>query len=948
MGFGAALKSAPSFALEKEGDTSSFDHTVAPIFSAHCLTCHSGPEPKAKLDLSRKDSIFGKKGVLVPGKLDKSKLWQVIESDEMPPKNPLSKTEKEILRQWMIEGAPWGTDPIDPFAFSSKKRAGYDWWSLQPLKEITPPQTESPSHSAHPIDQFVASKLQQKDLQPSPRADARTLVRRLYINLIGLPAPIEVIEKFATDPSQEAWELLVDQLLASKHYGERWARHWMDVVRFGESDGFEYNKPRDNAWHYRDWLIRSFNNDLAYDEFVRMQLAGDILKPNSLEGAAAVGFLVAGTHNTILGVSPEMKLSGRHDELEEIAGTVGQALLGMTINCARCHDHKFDPISAREYYSFIAALDGIRHGVRKLPARPDFSIQQNEIVKQQNEVEKEWVALILSRGGVASKTANMVMTQDRVLKNEKGKKYRVSFKLAPSVWAGASQATSARDGVTLSVIKSDGSLLASASFLADSWAQGKNVKNYNLKEFDYVGDGAGSLRLHLRPFPLNSGRFGGAVDDLKIVESDSGHLVFKDDFDELKRPHPPGRQAHTSKPVYYGATSKTWNHSGTNTLHLVEHAQGNFALQLFSGNGGSQAIQASTPKEKKLRAQLVSLESQLGSASKSMVYTVKSASPGVMRMYRRGDVNLPGDSVAPSGLIALKNIPSSFGLNQDAADAERRSQLAKWITHSENALFHRVMVNRVWHYHFGQGIVKSTSDFGFNGGLPSHPELLDWLSGWFRENGYSLKKLHRLIVTSATYQQSSKPHEKAMKVDKSNRLLWRQNPRRVEAEVLRDSILEVAGKLNKEQFGPGYRDVKIVQVPPAFYYSPLDPIGKEFNRRTLYRWHVRGQRSALLDTFDCPDPSTSTPTRVVTTTPSQALSQWNDSFVTRMSKFLADRVLLEAKGDIKQQVDRVWRLVLARSPQPVESTKAESLVREHGLALLCRVLFNSNEFILID
>ena len=945
---GVTLNSGHSFALEKKSKVHSFDHSVAPIFAAHCLTCHSGPEPKGKLNLSQRESVFSKHGVLTPNNLDKSKLWQLIEAEEMPPKNPLSNSEKEIIKKWIQSGAKWGTDPIDPFVYSSKKRAGYDWWSLQPLKKITPPQAETSLGSINPIDQFISFKLKQKNLKPSPRAAARTLVRRLYINLIGIPPPIKVIESFASNPSEEAWRDLIDKLLSSKHYGERWARHWMDVARFGESSGFEYNKPRETAWHYRDWLIKAFNDDLPYDEFVRMQLAGDILKPNTLEGAAAVGFLVAGTHNEVLGASPEMKLAGRHDELEEISATLGQTFLGMTVNCARCHDHKFDPISMNEYYSFIAAVAGVQHGERKLPAKIHFSAQRNEIIEQQNKIEKEWIEQILARGGNVSKTANIVFSKDLVLLNQKNKKYRISFKLAPSVWAGAGQATSAWDGVTLSLLKPDGSTLATASFLSQEWASGRNATNYKLKKFEFVGDGTGPLRIHLRPFPLNSGRFGGAVDDLKIIEADSGRSIFEDDFDGLHRPNPHGVQSHTAQPVYYGAQSKKWNHSGTNSLHLVEYAKGNYALQLFAGNGGIQAIQATSPKEKQLQAQLVTLKSKLGGVPKPTVYTVKSSQPGVMRIYNRGDVSRPGDPVAPRGLVALKTVPSSFGLKNDAPDSVRRIKLATWMTHPENALFHRVIVNRIWHYHFGQGIVKSTSDFGFNGGEPSHPDLLDWLSGWFRENGYSIKKLHRLILTSYTYQQSSHSNFEGEKIDKDNRLLWRQNPRRVEAEVLRDSILEIAGQLNREQFGPGYRDVSIVQVPPAYYYTPIDPIGKEFNRRTIYRWHVRGQRSALLDTFDCPDPSTKTPTRVVTTTPSQALSQWNDAFVVRMSKHLTDRIQLNSKDNVKEQVNLAWRLVLGRSPNQNESESAIELVHEHGLALLCRVLFNSNEFILID
>lgn len=928
-----------------------FDRTVAPILSAHCLSCHSGIKPKGELDLSRRASVIrgGENGlVIVPGKPDESYLWELVNVGDMPPKRPLAAEEKNIIRDWIASGAKWGSDPIDPFRYSSSRRAGYDWWSLQPLKRIQIPVVDDDQWSKNEIDQFILATLKSKGLTPSPPADARTLVRRVYVDLIGLPAPIEVIDQFARNPSPEAWERIIEGLLTSKHYGERWARHWMDVARFGESDGYEYNRPRETSWHYRDWLIRALNDDLPYDQFARMQLAGDVIKPNSLEGAAAVGFLVAGTHNTVLGVNATMKLAGRHDELEELAGTVGQTFLGLTINCARCHDHKFDPITAREYYSFIAALDGVRHGERKIRVQTDHTVRRTQIMDQRDELEKRLVETIMARGGVVSTTTNQVRTKALIAANQKGRTYRVSMKIAPSVWAGATQATSDRDGVTLSILKKDGDTLAIHSSRPGEWNLGRNATKYKTQTFEYTGDGQGLIRIHLRPFPVNSGRFGGAVDDLTIIDVASGQTVFTESFEHLQQRNAPGTQAHTGHRVYYGATSDRWEHSGTNTIHAVEHTTGDLALQLFSGNGGIAAIKAETSEEKELQAEIASLAEQLVRVSAAGVYTVLSGKPAVMRVYQRGDVSRPEEEVEPGGIAAVKNVPSSFGIDKTASDAERRRQLANWISHRDNGVFHRVAVNRIWHYHFGQGIVTSPSDFGFNGGRPSHPRLLDWLAIWFRNNGYSLKKLHKLIVTSATYQQASRARPDAATTDKSNRFLWRQIPRRIEAEVLRDSILDIAGQLNRKQFGPGYRDVKVVQVPPAFYYSPMDPVGTEFNRRTIYRWNVRGQRSALLDTFDCPDPSTKTPRRMVTTTPSQALSQWNDSFITRMSGKLAERVKKESADNIEQQVTLTWRRVLGRLPTTDEQTKSVHLVRDHGLPLLCRVLFNSNEFILID
>ena len=939
-----------------------FDQTIAPILAAQCLTCHSGSSPRGKLDLSQKATAFraSKAGaVIVAGDLKKSLLWEQIDSDEMPPKHPLSAAEKKTIRDWIVSGAEWGSDPINPFRVSSSRRAGYDWWSLQPLKEPSVPVVDDPSWSRNEIDRFILTALKKQGISPSQSANPRTLVRRLYIDLIGLPPPVEVMDHFEKNPSTASWEKLVDGLLASKEYGERWARHWLDVVRFGESDGYEYNSPRQNAWHYRDWVIRAFNDDMPYDQFVRMQIAGDVIKPNTVEGAAAVGLLVAGTHNPVQGVNAAMKLAARHDELEEITGTVAQTFLGLTVHCARCHDHKFDPISTREYYSFAAALDGVNHGETKHRAPSllqESSKQREALISRRTELHKQLVEQMLAQNETISTTANQLRMKDPIDANDKGKTYRVSLKLAPSTWASAAQATGDQDGVTIQIVGKDGTVLASHSYRAGAWNGGKAAATFQSQSFEYTGDGKGPAHIRLLPFPLHSDHFGGAVDDLEIVEIASKKTVFTETFDKLKQRNTPGKQADTGRRVFFGAVSDRWDSTGTNAIHAVEHTDGNLALQLFSGAPGGLLVKAQSPEQKQQQAEIDALDRQLialNSANEVAVHSVVARNPGIMRVLLRGEVTRPGDEVAPGGITAIGNVSPSFGIDKAASDEQRRKSLANWISHRDNGPFHRVMVNRTWQQHFGQGIVTSPSDLGFSGGRPSHPHLLDWLAIRFREDGYSIKKLHKRIVTSMAYQQSSQLRPQVAAIDGGNRFLWRQNPRRIEGETLRDSILDIAGQLNRTPFGLGYRDVKIVEVPPAFYYMPIDPIGSEFNRRTIYRWNIRGQRSALLDTFDCPDPSTRTPTRMVTTTPSQALSQWNDSFILRMSEKLSERIISELRGKEKaqgpqQQVIQAWRLVLGRSPTAEESAKSVRFVEAHGLPLLCRVLFNSNEFVLID
>jgi len=691
-----------------------FNARIAPLLARECLECHRGPGAEGGLDLATREGARrgGESGVaIVPGDTVSSRLWTRIERNEMPPMHPLAAADRDLIRDWIAAGAAWGVRTIDPFLAPSGRRAGYDWWSLQPLAVGKPPPVAGPDVDwpRNDIDRFVLEGLASAGLRPSPRADPRTLVRRLFVDLVGLPPSPEDIDAFAAAPTSHNWEGLVDRLLDSEDYGERWARHWLDVVRFGESDGYEYNAPRRDAWPYRDWVIRSLNADMPYDRFARMQIAGDVLEPATLDGAAATGFLVAGVHNTIVGASPAMRESARQDELEELAGTVAQTFVGLTVNCARCHDHKFDPIAAEEYYRFTAALAGVTHGTRRVR--------------------------------------------------------------------------------------------------------------------------------------------GAAGDEIEV-------------------------------------------------------------------------------------------------------YTAVSAAPPVTRVLARGDVNSPGTEAGPGGLRAVRGVNGEFGLASASTDAERRLKLAGWIADPASGPFLRSIVNRVWHHHFGRGIVDTPNDLGFNGGRPSHPELLEWLAARFRADGLSLKRLHRLIVTSATYQQASAHVPEAARMDADNRLLWRQNPRRVEAEVLRDSILQVVGALDRRRFGPGYVDVEVVPVLPTHYYLPIEPTGADADRRTVYRWSPRGQRSALLDTFDCPDPSAQSPRRGVTTTPAQALSQWNNAFMVRLASRLAERITADVQAagvdGIGAQVDRGWRLTLGRLPDAAERQQAITLAGEHGLPLLCRVLFNSNEFVVID
>jgi hypothetical protein len=361
-----------------------FDRQIAPLLAGRCLDCHSGSEPKGGLDLSTfaGASKGGEAGpTVVGGKLSDSQLWERVAAGDMPPKKPLPEKERQLLKAWIEAGAKWGSDPIDPYRFSTSARAGYDWWSLQPVR---------PTAMDH-IDDFVRQKLQDNKLDSSQPADKRVLIRRLSFDLTGLPPTPAEIDSFLKDDSPQAYEKLVQRLLDSPHYGERWARHWLDVAHFGESDGFEFDKMRPNAWRYRDWVIDALNRDLPYNEFAKLQIAGDVLQPNDPQAVIATGFLVGGAFDSLLPAGDAMRQIMRQDELEDIVGLVGQTFLGLTVHCARCHDHKFDPIRASDYYSLAASLAGVRRGERSLPAKDtptELQERQQRLVKELKSLEE--------------------------------------------------------------------------------------------------------------------------------------------------------------------------------------------------------------------------------------------------------------------------------------------------------------------------------------------------------------------------------------------------------------------------------------------------------------------------------------------------------------------------------------------------------------------------------
>ncbi len=987
------LAGAPTAGAEEgRGPGGGFDASVAPILARRCLDCHSGAEPKGKLDLSRRASaIGGGEGgpAIVPGRPDESLLWERVEADEMPPKSPLSGAEKAALRDWIASGAAWGADPIDPFQVTTARRAGRDWWSLRPVRRPEPPPSRRAGWDRNPIDAFILQKLEAAGLSPSPEADRRALIRRLSFDLTGLPPTPEEVDAFLADPAPDAYDRLADRLLASPQFGVRWARWWLDLARYGESNGFEFDEFRPAAWRYRDWVVDAFNRDLPYDEFARLQVAGDVLRPDDPGAAEATGFLVAGAYDTVGQdqLSLAMKAVVRADELEDLVGTVGQSFLGLTVNCARCHDHKFDPVRQVEYYRLASALDGVRRGERDLSALDPGLValggKIQGLAARIGEIEAPVRARILARrrevpdpapgpvaawdfgrgpddlkGPLRASTEGGATLTPEGLRLDGKTGYAETPPIARELRARTIEAwvrlddLGQRGGAAIGIGAGDGRAFDAIVFAERQpgrWMAGS-------ENFRRSRDAGGEAEVEAAGRPIH----------VAITYADDGTIrVYREG-----RPY--GSAYKSSGPLGFAAgearvlfgirhTPPGGNRMLAGTVaraRLYDRALDPAEVAASAGTSSDYvdpgAIAAALPADLRDERARLLVEagglraSKLARARKAFAVTPREAGP--TRVQPRGSPGQLGEEVRPGGVAAIAPVSADFGLAPDAPEAERRRRLAAWITDRGNPMFARVAANRLWQAHFGTGLVETPSDLGFNGGIPSHPELLDWMASELVARGGSLKAIHRLIVTSAAYRQSSRPDPRAMARDAGNRLLWRKAPTRLEAEMVRDAMLAVSGKLDPGLGGPSFLDHEIVKAPgtAALLYKPVAPDSPGLDRRTLFRAWARGGRSVLLDAFDCPDPSTAAPRRPVTTTPLQALSMMNNAAVLHLADALAARLAREAGPDPGRRADRAYRLAFGRDPGPDERANAARAVERFGASTLARAIFNSGEFLYVD
>lgn len=880
-----------------------FVRDIRPLLDGKCVQCHGPEKQRADLRLDRKaDAMRGATDgpVIVPGKGAESRLVAALagvdEDLAMPPKGErLTPAQVGMIRRWIDDGAHWPDEIVvaDPMRTH---------WSFQKVRKPAIPTTGDP----HPIDAFISAKLAEKGLKRSPAADARTLLRRATFDMIGLPASPQEVEGFAAEVERDrakAVRDLAERLLASPRYGERWARHWLDVVRFAESTGFETNQPRPNAWPYRDYVIRAFNDDKPYDQFVRDQIAGDATGADE-----ATGFIVGGPWDGVKSPDPVLTANQRADELHDMVGTTSSTFLGLTVSCARCHHHKFDPIPQTDYYAMKAVFAGVQHGERPVGG-------VNAARKTEAEALRPRLAQISRELDALEPVADPAAREPRRAAVSSRSN---SERIAPT------KATRLRFTIT----ETNGGSEPCLDELEVFDATGKNVARG--AKLTSSGDYPGNP-IH-RLVHLNDGKYGNSW---SWISNTAGR-----GWVELELAGP----AEVAR-IVWGRDREEKYQDRTATKYTIELRHDDAPWSVVAGSNDRAAKAAPTVPGPlgKLQAERAELEKRIATLTKpQMVYAGQFEKPSDTFRFHRGDPMQPREKIAPGGLSEF----GGFRLPENAPEQERRTALAKWIVSPENPLTARVMVNRIWHYHFGTGIVDTPSDFGLNGGRPSHPELLDWLAAELMEHGWSLKHIHRLILTSATYQQSGRIDAQAQAADGSNRLLWRFPPRRLEAEPLRDTILAVNGKLDLRMGGPGF-DLFEPNTNYVKVYATKTKFDAGDFRRMVYQNKPRAELDTLFGVFDCPDAGQIQPKRNVSTTPLQALNLLNSAFILQQSSAFAERLQREAGADVPKQIQRAYLLAFARSPEPAEIAAAANFIAAQGLPAFCRALYNANEFITI-
>lgn len=797
-----------------------FQHEILPLFEERCIVCHGEAQKMGGLDLRSIAAIMagGSSGpALLPGDPDASLLWKQLETGKMPLSGePFKPEEMRVIRAWIEQGRFPSMD-----AALDEKRAAVitdearNHWAFQPPDKTSPPTLNDAARVRTPIDAFLLAELERKTWSFSPDADRRTMIRRAYLDLTGLPPSPEEVDTFVAAPDPRAYEKLVDKLLDSPHYGERWGRHWLDVAGYSDSVGNAADELRPVSWEYRDWVIQAFNDDKPFDRFLLEQIAGDQLvnyrpgtKPNPehIDELIATGFLRLPPD--ISDTQSIYQVDKWYDALQTTVETSMKAVMGLTFGCARCHDHRFDPILQEDYYKLTAVYQAAFDPENWVPAALGFGHWPvRYVLDAEPEHREAYIQAATNDYPELRKAKNAL--------NQEYRKYR-------NMWREESTAQAAD---------------------ADSSA-------------------------------------GEALEDISNAELEKLYPELASKGEKVRRKERWYREI-TPRRIW-----AAWDVS-------------------------------------------------------------KEPSPTYLLI--RGNYLSPGPPVPPGVPAVLDDPDRPFQFPEPRDEwhhTGRRLALAKWLTRPDHPLTARVFVNRVWQYHFGEGIVRTPDDFGTQGSPPTHPELLDWLAAELVSSGWSLKHVHRQILASTTWQQDSQPREDGLKTDAASRLLWRFPPRRLEAEAIRDCILAVTGKLDLKMGGPGFSAFE-VDLENVRHYFPKKNYGPADWRRMVYMTKVRQERDSVFGVFDCPDGSQVAPKRSRSTTPLQALNLLNSRFVMQQAEFLASRLQTDAPS-AAERITRAWKLCFGRSPDDAEIDLAQKFVSSRGWTQFCRALLNTNEFLFVQ
>ncbi|MEM1224727.1 MAG: PSD1 and planctomycete cytochrome C domain-containing protein [Planctomycetota bacterium] len=923
--------------------TVDYESQIKPILESNCFDCHSEEFSEAGFRVDNRWDLVdggdsGEVGI-VPGEPSRSYLMTVLTMNDEDLSMPygddhLPKEEIDLIRRWIREGAIW------PGQMTPREEEEVTLWSMQPIVRPEVPPSMQDGSKINEIDRFLQDAMLDKGLVPSPEATPGTLLRRVSVILTGLfPSPKELAqfkEAYAVDPNT-AYEDAVDALLESPHFGERWAQHWLDVIRWGETTGGEANLYRKYAWPYRDYVIDAFNSDLPYDQFIREQLAGDVL------GAPmATGFLVAGPNipKSSMGNRVEDHMVARGNRLDQTIQTVSASVLGMTVGCARCHDHKFDPISIEDYYSMKAVFEDLEYESRV----PEYPVD-HPAVTTDKQLRQE-IAQLRSTLGPKTWFEDWGAFQQVRFPTTKTSKVRIQF------WS---------DRVVLDeleILDADGrNLLLYEDFQIDAIDQGRTANRPNKSLVDGAYGAWRSFQVNLKnlkskndakpPQPWIEVLFEEPQEIHAINLSQNREYFYLSPYDDY--PPQPVRSflveleiGHQMKPIanwFNFQTELKTNARFKSTVRCIqakiEDLNKNGLKPMFIG------------KFLKPETGIRSVKRSPSDLSSTTGYINILSFPGDTRVLKRGEVTTPGDVVQPAGLEA---IDGALSLESDYPNPERRVEFAKWLTSASHPLTPRVMVNRMWHHIFGRGLIVTGSDFGNAGAMPDHPELLDWLASEFisptaHSRPWSVKRMLKMMVMSHAFRQSSEPRGDFVDIDADSIYLWRYKPRRVEAEVIRDNILKITGRLNRQIGGRGFN----IYAPKKQFghWHMKDNYSEPTWRRLLYQDKMRRTDDELFSVFDLPDCGQIRDKRAISTTPLQALNLLNSEFIVSQSEFLASR-LESLSDDPQRQVEHCFELLFGRSPNDVERVACLEVAGAESLAVVCRALLNTNEFSLLN